>query len=123
MTELLPGIIALIVAIYVLINGCILIASFIYSRFIFNQYLRKHHRQKWEELVYTEPHGFNWFSSDITTQMWKFRTESAENLGDPNIPKMRKISVYLFKIGIWGWLGLLIIFIAVGVVAFLIKRN
>ena len=102
MTELLPGIIALIVAIYVLINGCILIASFIYSRFIFNQYLRKHHRQKWEELVYTEPHGFNWFSSDITTQMWKFRTESAENLGDPNIPKMRKISVYLFKIGIWG---------------------
>ncbi len=71
-------------------------------------------------VVYAEPHGFNWFSYDITTQMWKFRYKSKEDFGDPKIQKMRKISIYLFRIGIWGWLSLLLIFIVVGVV-FLIK--
>lgn len=122
MADILPGIIALIFAFLVLLNGCIFFASFIYSRFIFNYYLKKHHRQKWEELVFAEPHGFNFFSSDITTQMWKFRTESAEDLGDPNILTMRKVSIYLFRICIWGWLSILVIFIVVGIVAFLIRK-
>jgi len=109
------GIIAIIFAVIVFIDSCVIIASFVYSRIVFSNYLRKYHRQEWEKLAYAEPHGFNWFSSDMTVQMYKFRTESSEDFGDANIPKMRKISIYLFKFGIWGWLCLLVIFTIIGI--------
>lgn len=120
MTELLPGMIALIFTVLVLIDSCILVTAFVYSRYIFSRYLMKHHRQKWDELVYAEYHGLNWFSFDKTPQLRKFRTESTDDLGDSNIRKMRRLSIDLFKIGITAWLSFLVIFIVVGIV-FLIK--
>lgn len=121
MADILPGIIALIFAIFVLIDGCIIIASFVYSRYIFSRYLMTHHRQKWEELVYKEYQGLNWFSFDKTLQLQKFRTESTEDLGDPNIRKMRQLSIYLFKTGVTVLLSFIVIFLVVGIASLLIR--
>jgi hypothetical protein len=120
--ENLSGVIALVIVAYVLINSIIFIVFFVYSRFIFNYYLKKHHRQKWEELVYAEPHGLNWLSSDASPQMRKFRCDSKEDFGDIRLRKMRKVSIYLFRIGIWGWLSLLTIVIFISVAFFIFKK-
>ena len=120
MTEYFSGIMALVLAGSVLVAGCVIIVSFIYSRFIFSNYLKRHHRTKWEHLVYTEPHGFNWFSSDLTNQLREFRCKSNEDLGDPKIKKMRTTSIYLFRVGILSLLGLMALFLFIGVISKLI---
>ncbi|MFQ5853919.1 MAG: hypothetical protein ACE5JU_25450 [Candidatus Binatia bacterium] len=122
MADLVPGVVALVFGAFVLIDACLLFLSYIYSRFIFNRYLMKHHREKWEELVYTaEYQGLNLFSFDKTPQLRKFRSESDEDLGDPSIRKMRTISIYLFKTGILVWISLVVIFLVAGL-AFVLSR-
>ena len=110
-----PGAVALVFAAFVLIDAGLLLMSYIYSRFIFNRYLMRHHREKWEELVYTgEYQGLNLFSFDKTPQLRKFRYESGEDLGDANIRRMRKISIYLFKTGIIAWISLVVMLALAG---------
>lgn len=121
MAQYLPGIIALIFAVSVLIDGCIIVAAFIYSRYIFSGYLMKHHRQKWDELVYEGYNGINLFCFDKTQKMQKFRTESVEDLGDPTIKKMRQISIYLFKTGVTVLISFMVIFIIIGIISLLMR--
>src|SRR5574341_339564 len=122
MTEFQSGIIGLVLAIVVLLDACVILVSYIYSRFIFNRYLMKHQRQNWEELAYTgEYRGLNWFSFDKTRQLGEFRAKSSEDLGDPRIMRMRKIANYLFRTGILVWVSLLFVLISFGIVALLIR--
>ena len=116
MVDSVPGIVALVFAALVLIDACLIFGAYVYSRFFFNEYLRRFHRKKWEELAYQgEYQGLNLFSFDKTPQLRKFRCESTEDLGDPKIRKMRTISIYLFKTGIIAWISLVVIFALVGV--------
>jgi ABC-type transport system involved in multi-copper enzyme maturation permease subunit len=117
MTEYFSGIISFVFAGLVLTVGCVIIASFIWSRFIFTNYLKRHHRIEWKQMVYTEPHGFNWFSSDLTHQLREFRCKSHEDFGDPRIKKMRTMSIYLFWVGILSLLGLMALFLFFGVIS------
>lgn len=123
MSNLLSEIFAVVFVILFIIDACLIFLAYIYSRFIFNGYLKKHHQQKWEELVYSdEYHGANWRAFDKTPQMWKFRIESNDDLRDPKLNQLRKTSIRLLEIGIGGWLGLLILFIAVAVIDRLFGR-
>ena len=116
MVESVPGIVALVFAAFVLIDACLILGAYVYTRFIFNRYLKKNHRQKWEELVYQGQYqGLNLISFDKTPQLRKFRSKSAEDRGDSKISKMRAISVYLFKTGIIAWVSLVVIFVFVGI--------
>jgi hypothetical protein len=119
MNQFTSGILALLFAAFAIGDACLIILSYIiYSRFIFNAYLKKNHRKKWEELVYTDNYwGPGWFSFDKTEDLQKFRTECKEDLGDPNIPRMRRISIYLFKVGILGWISLVAVFAAACIVS------
>jgi hypothetical protein len=117
MSELISGIIILIFVGLAIGDLCLILFSYIYSRYIFNRYLMRHHRHKWEELVYTNNYrGTAWFFFDKTPELEKFRSKSNEDLGDPNIARMRKISIRLFKAGIFGWLGIVLVFIVACVI-------
>ncbi len=112
MSQSAIGALTLIFVSFLICDACLIIFSYIYSRFIFNRYLMRNHLTKWQELVYTDNYrGLNLFSFDKTEQLRKFRCDSKEDLGDPNITRMRRISVYLFRIGMLAWIGLIIIFI------------
>lgn len=113
----MSGLLALLLAGCVFLDALIILGSYIYSRFIFSGYLKRHHREKWEKLIYTaEYSGLNWRAFDKTPMMSKFRTESTEDFGDPKIQQIRKTSIYLFKIGMWGWIVILTIFIVMAVI-------
>lgn len=117
----MSGILAIAFVSLVIADACVIMSAYICSRFIFNRYLKKYHRQKWEELVYD---GDYWSVRlgyfDITPQMKKFRTESDDDLGDARITKLRKTSMYLFRIGIGGLVSLIIIFFVGGITAILL---
>ena len=104
----LPEVVALALAACFFLDVAIFLVAQLYSRFVFDRYLKKNHRQKWEELVRgSDNWGPNLGGFDRTRQMHKFRTQSKEDLGDPSIRKMRKISIYLTNAGIMIFLGLL----------------
>src|SRR4030067_1812254 len=120
MAESVSGILALAVAVFVLMDAWLMFASYVYSRYIFYRYLKKNHKQEWEKLVSGSANrGPNLFSFDKTRELSRFRVNSNEDFGDPDIRKMRKLSIYLFKIGIWGWLLLVIGFAVVGILVLL----
>ena len=85
----LPEAVALALAACFFLDVAIFLVAQIYSRFVFDRYLKKNHRQKWEELVHgSDNWGPNLGGFDRTRQMHKFRTQSKEDLGDPNIRKL-----------------------------------
>lgn len=105
------------------IDASIIIASYIYSRFIFNRYLKKYHREKWNEFVYNRYQGPKWLSFDKTSYLYNFRTQSIDDLGDPNISKMRTISKCLLKIGLWGLASLFLASLIVCLIAAYILKG
>jgi hypothetical protein len=120
--ESISGILALIIAAFAVADACLIVFSYIYSRFIFNGYLKRNHRKKWEELVYTDNYwGPGLFCFDKTAELAEFRTKSKEDLGDPTINRMRRTSIYLFKVGILAWIGLVVISV-VGFAVFYLLR-
>ena len=122
MTE---GILALALFCYFIIDVAVIIAAWIYSRFFFNGYLKKHHREKWEQLV--SRNNFmgllHLFQFDLTSEMYDFRVKSTDDLGDPRVTKIRRISIMLFRVGIFGWLALLAGVLVVGGLSVLLKGS
>ena len=85
--------------------------ALIFSRFVFGGYLKRRHREKWNELCSIDARAASdWISSDATRDMYRFRTKSRENLGDPQIHRLRWISKVLYS------LALLLILAAGGVI-------
>ena len=108
----MSGLVALFAAVYLFVDIGIIFSAYICSRFVFNGYLKKYHRAKWEDLVYTDKYNsLNLLSFDKTTLISEFRTDSTDDLGDPRIRKIRRISILLFNIGMWGWLALVVAFL------------
>jgi hypothetical protein len=82
------GALVLIFFVFFICDVCLIIFSYIYSRFIFNRYLKRNHLTKWRELVHPDSYlGLNLFSFDKTEELRKFRCDSKEDFGDPNITR------------------------------------
>ncbi len=99
----MEGILVISFFILLVLDATTVFAAYVYSRFVFSGYLKKCHRIKWEELVLTDHFfgpSFNAF--DITPEMCDFRMKSNDNLGDPRVQQIRRISVILFRVGILG---------------------
>lgn len=107
----------------VLLDIGIVAAAHIYSRHIFNGYLKRHHRKDWEELVYGGDYqGLNLWSFDKTPGLRTFRTASTDDLGDPVIPRMRRISVCLQNAGILILISLIVIPLALGLIFLIVHQ-
>jgi len=89
-------------------------------RFIFHGYLKHHHHQQWEDLVRDRDFflwGPQWGNFDKTRRMYQFRTQSEEDLEDPTIPRMRKISLSLTNVWVGLVLGVLVVFPLLSIIA------
>ena len=105
------------------VDATLIVAAYFYSRFIFSGYLRKHHPRRWEEMVYTQEYsGVNLLSFDKTPALHRFRCESTDNLGDPYLSRMRRLSIRLFNVAMIAWLGIVGILIIGGVLSVLVLR-
>jgi hypothetical protein len=83
-------------AVAIVADAFLIVVAYLYSRFVFSEYLRRYHGKRWEELVYGQEYrGLNVLAFDKTPALWRFRCESSDTLGDPRIPRMRRISIYL----------------------------
>ncbi|SRR6266446_6526680 len=99
-------------AIAFFVDASLIIAAYLYTRFVFSGYLRKHHIKQWEQLVYGhEYRSLNILSFDKTAALWRFRCESNDDLGDPRISRMRRISIHLFNTAMIAWLTLIGVFL------------
>ena len=104
-------------------DALLILAAFVYTRLLFSGYLRRHHLRKWEELVYSpEYRGMNLLSFDKTPALRRFRCESSDDLGDSQVSRMRRISIYLFNTAIIAWLGLVVLVVIGGLVVALLLR-
>jgi hypothetical protein len=113
----------LIFAVAIVVDAALIVVAYLYSRFAFCHYLRRHHGRQWEELVYGRDYrGFNVLSFDKTPALWRFRCESTDDLGDPRISRMRRLSIYLFKTAMIGWLGIAAIIVVGGVLFVLASK-
>src|SRR3972149_10425194 len=124
MSQSAIGVSVLIFFAFFICDVCLIIFSYIYSRFIFSRYLMRNHLTKWQELVHPGKYNYlspNLFSFDKTEELRKFRCDSKEDFGDPNITRMRRISVYLFRIGMLAWIGIIVIAVLSFVVASVFK--
>lgn len=118
------GIIALVIFCFFIIDVALITAAWICSRFVFSGYLKKHHREKWEQLVVTDNFMGPYLTSfDITPEMNDFRVKSTDDLGDPRVAKIRRISIMLFRAGVFGWLALALGFLVVGGLTLLLKGS
>jgi hypothetical protein len=121
--EMTEGILALASACFLIIDAALFMAAWVYSRFVFSRYLKKHHGKKWEQLV--SKYNFRglvhlfWF--DITPEMNDFREKNTDDLGDPRVAKIRRISIMLFRASIFGWLAFLVGFSVVAGLSVLLK--
>ena len=71
-------------SIAIVADAALIVVAYLYSRFLFSEYLRRHHRKQWEEMVYGQEYrGLNVLAFDKTPALWRFRCESRDNLGDP----------------------------------------
>jgi hypothetical protein len=119
MTE---GILALAGFVLLVIVVVTILAAWVYSRFFFSGYIKKYHRNKWDELVFTDKLLWpEFFSFDITSEMHDFRVKSNDSLGDPRVAQIRRASILLFRVGILGWCGLMLAFIVIAGVSVLLK--
>lgn len=94
------------------------VISYLYSRFVFDSYLKEHHREKWNEL--TSYQGFavaKLFSFDRTPQMRTFRMTSKDALGDDRLQKLRMNSIRLFKSAIILWCSLVSTFLILALIS------
>lgn len=113
----------LIFAIAIVADAVLIVVAYLYSRFVFSEYLRRHHTKQWEEMVYGQEYrGFNVLAFDKTPSLWRFRCESNDNLGDPRISRMRRLSIYLFNTAMIAWLGIAAIMLVGGLLFVLILR-
>jgi len=113
----------LIFAVAIVADAALIVVAYLYSRFLFSEYLRRHHRKQWEEMVYGQEYrGLNVLAFDKTPALWRFRCESKDNLGDPRIPRMRRLSIYLFNTTMIAWLGIAGIILVGGVLFVLILK-
>ena len=110
MRENLQLVLVAIVGTMLVVSALLTIASYIVSRFVFNGYLKKNYRKKWEELVYDNEgyKGLNLTRFDQTLAMFKFRYKSDEDFGDVRLSKLRKMSINLFRAGILTWFTLIV---------------
>lgn len=105
MSELSQGLLGLGLAILVLLDGCLIVGAYIYSRYVFSWYLRTHHTVKWQELVHGEAYrGPSLFAFDKTRAIAHFRAQETDDLGDPKVAAMRRKSLRLFRAAIALWL-------------------
>lgn len=112
----MEGILAISYFVLLVLDIVTVFAAYVYSRFVFSGYLKKRHRTKWKELVLTDHlFGLNFFAFDKSPEMYDFRVKSNDNLGDLRVQQIRRISIILFRVGMFGWLGLLLAFIVVAV--------
>jgi hypothetical protein len=87
------------------IDFVVLIAAWVQCRFLFSRYVRKHHPATWSQLVHSDSYrGPNVFVFDLTANLYDFRTQSKEDLGDPGLRAMRSRSNYLFRTALILWL-------------------
>ena len=113
----------LIFAVAIVGDAALIVVAYLYSRFVFSEYLRRHHTKQWEEMVYGQEYrGLNVLAFDKTPALWRFRCESNDNLGDPRIPRMRHLSIYLFNTAMIAWLGIAGIILVGGVFFVFILR-
>lgn len=113
----------LIVAIAIVVDAVLIIVAYLYSRFVFSEYLRRHHSKQWEEMVYGQEYrGLNVLAFDKTLALWRFRCESTDDLGDPRVSRMRRLSIYLFNTAMIAWLGIAGIIVIGGVLFVLVLR-
>jgi hypothetical protein len=97
----------LIFAVAIVVDAALIVVAYLYSRFVFSEYLRRHHTKQWEEMVYSQEYrGLNILSFDKTPALWRFRCASNDDLGDSHIPRMRRLSIYLFNAAMIAWLGI-----------------
>jgi len=112
-----------VVALGLLIDLLLIVAAYVYTRFLFSAYLRKYHRDKWDALVYSAAYrGLSLFAFDKSPAMRTFRYESTADLGDPEIPRMRRKSIWLLNTAIIAWLTLVGMVLLGGLVAALLLR-
>ena len=115
MDDTSSGVLALVFAILIVVDICLVAWSYVYSRFIFSRYLKKNHEKKWEELARPDYPGFYRLGFfDRTEELRQFRCDSDDDLGDPEVVRMRRISITLFRTGLIGWMVLAALFLLVG---------
>jgi disulfide bond formation protein DsbB len=113
----------LVFAVAIVLDAALIVVSYLYSRFVFSGYLRKHHTKRWEEMVYGQEYrGLNMLAFDKTPALWRFRCESHDDLGDPRIPRMRRLSIYLFNTAMIAWLSIAGVILVGGVVFMFLLR-
>lgn len=99
------------------IGTIVLVIAYVYAaRIGFGRYLRYTHPHTWKHLV--EP-GDAWMgrgiATDVSYAVAKFRRESRDDLGDPELARRRRVANSLERAAIVGWVAsaaLLIIAIA-----------
>jgi hypothetical protein len=97
----------LIFAVAIVADAALIVVAYLYSRFVFSEYLRRRHPKQWEEMVHGQEYrGLNVLAFDKTQALWRFWCESNDDLGDPRISQMRRLSIYLFNTAMIAWLGI-----------------
>jgi len=115
--------IGVIFAVFILMDILLIVTAFVYARFVFSGYLRRHHPTKWNEMVYGSGYqGMNLLAFDKTPALRRFRCESSDDFDDPQVSKMRRISIYLFNTAIITWLGLVVLVLIGGLTIALVLR-
>jgi len=112
------GAMALLFLLLLIVDIALWVTAYLYSRFVFDSYLKKHHRDKWNELSSHQGFaGAKLFSFDRTPQMRTFRMTSRETLGDGRLQKLRMNSIRLFKSAIILWCFLISAFLIFALVS------
>jgi hypothetical protein len=89
----------------------ILVLAFAASRFYFGGYVRSAHPDIWERLVVRGDRSgvvnLTLFF-DATPEVGRFRTSSADDLGDPELASRRRIANRLEQLVVYGFIALVL---------------
>ena len=75
--------------------------ALLYSRFLFDSYLRRHHGYCWSRLRAGRAAPF--LATDATYEMGKFRADIKDDLGDSQLKKMKLTSRLLYRVSVGLW--------------------
>jgi hypothetical protein len=82
----------------------------VYSRVVFDRYLKQRHADLYQRLRLGGPG--DWLATDANYELARFRSQLADDLGDSHLRRMKLTSRRLYRLAIALWLGGVASFVA-----------
>ena len=102
----LPQLLIASIGLLMVVDVALLLIAFHAARFGFGGYLKRQHADQWRRLVTRDSRLLSpLVGPDSSSELRRFRLDSREDLGDPELSHRRKRANRLERFAVYSWIG------------------